>query len=178
MEQDYRRGSGLCQLLTILLDSIGNLSIRLPLTQVALFISVLTAFVVGAAEQFQRNPADISNQILLAIYNNSLPAQPNSSLDITALFQQDAASRHKAIVNNALLFCDLALSIVVSMIALFAKLWVISYSHQANSSGSPYERAMKRQEAYTGVLAWRLGQVIDSLPFLLLIAVFVLGIFI
>jgi len=143
------------------------------LTQVALFISVLTAFVVVAAPQFDRNPVDISNQLLLAIVNHE-----NTSLSIKDLSQPDHKERHKAVVDNALLFGDLALSIVVSMIALFSKLWVINYSHQVNSSGSPYERAMKRQEAYSGVLAWRLGEIIDALPFLLLIAVFVLGIFI
>jgi hypothetical protein len=146
-----------------------------------LFISVLTAFVVGTAQQFQRNPADISNQLLLGIYKNQLAVLQKSSPDIintTALFQPDPADHHKAVVYNSLLFGDLALSIVVSMIALFAKLWVINYNHQVNSSGSPYERAMKRQDAYNGVLAWKLGQIIDSLPFLLLIGVFMLGIYI
>jgi len=115
------------------------------------------------------------------MYKNQLAALQNSSPDIidtAALFQQDPAGHHKAVVHNALLFGDLALSIIVSMIALFAKLWVISYNHQVNSSGSPYERAMKRQEAYSGVLAWRLVPIIGSLPFLLLIAVFMFGMFI
>jgi len=147
-----------------------------------LFIAVLTAFVVGTAQQFQPDPATISNHLLVAIYNNQLAfLQNNSTLDIidtVALFQQDPADRRKAVFYNALLFGDLALSVIVSMIALFAKLWVISYNGQVNSSGSPYERAMKRQEAYGGVLAWRLGPIIDSLPFLLLIAVFTFGIYI
>ncbi|KIM38902.1 hypothetical protein M413DRAFT_29830 [Hebeloma cylindrosporum] len=138
-----------------------NKVINVVLVYVALFISILTAFAVGTAEKFERDPADISNQLLLGIYKNQLAFLQNGT-----------------VVYNSLLFSDLALSIVVSMIALFAKLWVISYSHQANSSGSPYQRAIKRQEAYSGVLAWRLKPIIDSLPFLLLIAVFMLGIFI
>jgi len=64
------------------------------------------------------------------------------------------------------------------MIALFAKLWVINYRNQVNSSGSPYKQAMERQEAYNSVLAWRMIQIIDSLPFLLLIAVFMLGVYV
>lgn len=146
-----------------------------------MFLSVLAAFVVGTSEQLQRDPADISNQLLLAIYQNQLAYLQNTSADtinITALFQPDPTDRHNAVVYNSLLYADLAVSIVVSMIALFAKLWVISYDHEVNSSGSPYERAMKRQEAYSGVIAWRMKQIINSLPFLLLIAVFMLGVFI
>jgi Family of unknown function (DUF6535) len=47
---------------------------------------------------------------------------------------------------------------------LVAKLWLVSYTHDAFSAGSPYERAMKRQEVYNGILAWRMGAVINALP--------------
>ena len=56
-------------------------------------------------------------------------------------------------------WCSLSLSITVSVIALVAKLWLVNYSHQVFSVGSPYDRAMKRQEAYNGVLEWNLGGV-------------------
>ena len=105
----------------------------------------------------------------------------NSSLESfnrAHFFDQNHEERHEAVVYNALLFADLAVSIVVSMIALFAKIWVINYRDQVNSAGSPYKRALERQEAYNGVLAWRMIQIIDSLPFLLLIAVFMLGIYV
>ena len=128
------------------------------------------AFTVGAAQQFDANRVDISNKILLAIYNHE-----NISLSMEDLFKPDQKIGHRVVINDTLLFGNLALSIIVSMIALFSEIWVIN---QVNSSGSPYERAIKRQEAYSGVLEWRLGQIIDALPFLLLIAVFVLGIFI
>ena len=41
-------------------------------------------------------------------------------------------------------WCSLSLSITVSVIALVAKLWLVNYSHQVFSVGSPYDRAMKR----------------------------------
>ena len=59
-----------------------------------------------------------------------------------------------------------------------AKLWLVSYSHQALSVGSPYDRAMKRQEAYNGILVWNMGAVINILPLILLIAVILFGIFV
>ena len=58
---------------------------------------------------------------------------------------------------------------------LAAKLWLVSYARDAFSTGSPYERAMKRQEIYNGILAWRMGAVIHSLPVILLIALVMFG---
>ena len=59
--------------------------------------------------------------------------------------------------------------------ALAAKLWLVSYTHDAFSAGSPYDRAMKRQEEYNGFLAWRMGAVINTLPVILLIALIMFG---
>ena len=59
--------------------------------------------------------------------------------------------------------------------ALAAKLWLVSYTHDAFSAGSPYDRAMKRQEVYNGFLAWRMGAVINTLPVILLIALIMFG---
>ena len=59
-----------------------------------------------------------------------------------------------------------------------AKLWLVSYSRQAFSVGSPYDRAMKRQEAYNGLLVWNIGGVINVLPVILLIALYLFGFYI
>ena len=77
-----------------------------------------------------------------------------------------------------LLYSSLSLSITVSVIALAAKLWLVSYSRQAFSVGSPYDRAMKRQEAYNGVLLWKMGGVINMLAIMLLIAVYLFGFYV
>ena len=83
-----------------------------------------------------------------------------------------------AITQNALLYTSLSLCITVSMISLAAKLWLVSYNHQAFSVGSPYERAMKRQEAYNGILVWNLRGVINILPVILLIALLLFDIYV
>jgi len=127
--------------------------------------------------QFKRDPAEISNDLLFEIYNNQKNGS-SETLNRGDFFDQKPGEHHKAVIYNALLYADLALSIVVSMIALFSKIWVINYRDQVNSPGSQYKRALERQEAYNGVLAWRMIQIIDSLPFLLLIAVFMLGVYV
>jgi hypothetical protein len=57
-------------------------------------------------------------------------------------------------------------------------MWLVAYGHRAFSDGTLYERAMKRQEAYSGILAWKLGAVINSLPLVLLLALIMFGFFI
>jgi Family of unknown function (DUF6535) len=64
------------------------------------------------------------------------------------------------------------------MVALVAKLWLVDYRHRAfDSVGSPYERAIRRQEAYNGVLAWKMGAMIHALPVMLLVALIMFGFF-
>jgi len=100
-------------------------------------------------------------------------------INTTSLFTQNKIDYDSAVTCNFLLYIGLALCTVVSVIALAAKLWLVSYSHRAlDTVGTPYERAMKRQEAYNGVLAWKMGAVINALPLLLLIASIMFGFFV
>ena len=110
----------------------------------------------------------------LAHFNNiSIPP-----VDPTSYFNQTQAEYHAAVTQNALLYLSLSLSIIVSVIALAAKLWLVSYSRQAFSVGSPYDRAMRRQEAYYGAVLWNMGGVINILPVILLIALYLFGFYV
>ena len=145
-------------------------------------ISVLTSFITNnSTTQLKRNPADITNDLLVAIYNqtvaqsNNISITPVNPMSFFSLSQNDYDA---AVTQTALLYVSLSLSIVVSFIALAAKLWLVSYSRQAFSVGSPYDRAMKRQEAYNGVLVWNMGGVINMLPVILLIALYMFAYFV
>ena len=80
--------------------------------------------------------------------------------------------------SNTLLYPSLALAIVASMLGTSAKLWLIRYSRRVASSGTPYERAIRRQETYDGVVAWRLREIIESLPLLISMAVVLFALYI
>ena len=140
---------------------------------------MLTSFIIQTFTQFQRNPADITNDLLVAIYNQLVAQSSNSTsippVDPRSYFNQPKADYDAAVTQNAVLYTSLSLSIIVSVIALVAKLWLVSYSRQAFSVGSPYDRAMRRQEAYNGVLVWNVGGVINMLPVILLIALCLFG---
>ena len=111
-----------------------------------------------------------------------LAAQANNTpiplVDTDSLFNQDKWDQDNAVTTNALLYTSLALCIVISVIALAAKLWLVSYSDRVFSVGLPYERAMKRQEAYSGVVAWKMGAVINAMPLMLLAVLLIFGFFI
>ena len=107
--------------------------------------------------------------------NTSESIQP---VDPKSYFNQSEADYDTAVFQNALLYTGLSLSIIVSVIALVAKLWLVNYSRQAFSVGSPYDRAMKRQEAYNGLLVWNIGGVINMLPVILLIALYLFWLYI
>ena len=104
--------------------------------------------------------------------NSILPADPNF------FFQQSKSDHDAAVIQNALLYTSLSLCIIVSVISLVSKLWLVNYNHRVFSVGSPYERAMKRQEAYNGFLVWNLGGVINTLPIILLLALLLFEIYI
>lgn len=141
----------------------------------------MTSFVINTSTQLQRNPADITNDLLVAIYTQLAAQSDNVSIplvDTNAYFDQNKTDYEYALSCSVLLYSSLSLSIVVSVIALAAKLWLVSYTHDAFSAGSPYERAMKRQEVYNGIIVWRLGAVINTLPVILLIALIMFGFFV
>jgi Family of unknown function (DUF6535) len=79
---------------------------------------------------------------------------------------------------NTLIYPSLAISVIASLLAAVAKLWLIRYSRRVASSGTPYERAIRRQETYDGVVAWRLKEIIESLPILIGIAVILFALYI
>ena len=102
------------------------------------------------------DPTVTTNELLKAIYIQLQLNTGNASIPLGNFQPTDPSLPSDGIdtvTQNALLYTSLSLCITV----LAAKLWVVSYNHQIFSVGSPYERAMKRQEAYNGVLVWNLS---------------------
>ena len=82
---------------------------------------------------------------------------------------------------NSLLYPSLTIAIVASMLGTAAKFWLIRYTQTVTSSGSfgtPYERAIRRQKTYDGILAWRLKEIIESVPLLVSMAVLLFALYI
>ena len=148
--------------------------------QIALFIAVLTSFVLENAKQLARDPAEITNDILIVLFNKLSNNSSLSEIHLSDFTQLGPGLNHesKAMVSNTLLYVSLAISIVISVTTMAAKLWLIHYASWVGLPGSPYARAMRRQSAYNGVKAWKMDKLIGILPLLTLAAVFMFGLFI
>lgn len=151
-------------------------------TQVALFLSVLNTFVVDSSMNLKPDPADISNKLLNATYHMMAAHYTNTTIhlaDTTEFFTLPSEAYNTAVICNALLYTSIALCTVVSVISLAAKLWLVAYSDRTfNLVGIPYDRSVERQKAYNGVVAWKMGAVINTMPLLLLMAVIMFGFYI
>jgi hypothetical protein len=146
--------------------------------QIGLFIAVLTAFVIETRKSFESDPAEVTNEILMLIFNKLSNSSSGPETIDLATFEIKQKEFSVATIHNGLLFVSLALSIAISIIAMAAKIWLVRYIGWVREPGSEYNRAMKRQEVYTGMQRWKLHRVIDSLPLFTLVAVFLFGLFI
>jgi hypothetical protein len=90
----------------------------------------------------------------------------------------DPSQQWSAVYSNSLLYPSLAISIITALLASSAKMWLLRYSRRVASAGTPYERAIRRQETYDGALAWKLKEIIESLPILISMAVTLFGLYI
>ena len=132
-------------------------------------------FILSPANSPQPNPVGIINDILVQIYaqltnSSEPPVDPNSFFEPNQLWSADHS--------NSLLYPSLALAIIASLLGTSAKLWLIRYNRTVASSGTPNERAIRRQETYNGVVAWRLREIIESLPLLISMAVVLFALYI
>src|ERR1700728_174149 len=73
-----------------------------------------------------------------------------------------------AVSINCLLFASLGASLVAALLSVVALQWVVDYDAVITRGGSsPEDRAKRRQFRYAGVLNWKMGEIIASLPLLL-----------
>jgi hypothetical protein len=148
--------------------------------EIGLFIAVLASFIIDTQKLYSRDPTEVTNELLVHILNQLLNSSsvPQIPFDITQVKPPKQSDVHTAMILNTLLFVSLALAIVISMMAMASKLWLIRYISLVREPGSSYDRAMKRQEAFNGFKSWKFHRVINTLPLLVLLAVFLLGAFI
>ncbi|KAG8781945.1 hypothetical protein FRC12_021382 [Ceratobasidium sp. 428] len=79
-----------------------------------------------------------------------------------------------AIVINTLWFLSLMIGIIVTFVSILAKEWCHDY--MAGRTGPMHEQARKRQQRFDGLTTWRMVGLINFLPTLLHIALFLFAI--
>jgi hypothetical protein len=138
----------------------------------------LTAFCIETIRAFQPNPGDVTNQILIAIYKQTMNA--SSPIDLDKYLRLDEDTQKDVYFRNLILYSSLVFALIIAALATMARIWVIRQGRKMNTPGlgSPRSHVMKRQEMYDGSRSWKLGEFIESLPVLTLIDVVLFGLFI
>ena len=102
----------------------------------------------------------------------------STPIDLEQFLRLDDSSRNKYQFQNSVLYTSLTISILVAALAMAAKLWLVRYSREVTTSGTPYACAKRRQEVYGGLVAWKLGLCIDAMPLLTFTSVMSFALFI
>ncbi|KAG6879492.1 hypothetical protein C0992_002102 [Termitomyces sp. T32_za158] len=144
----------------------------------ALFSAVVTTFVAQTSQVLQPDNSQImlsllieTNQLLRAAGNQtSINAVPAASLN-----PESRTYNSIDVWVNGLFFTSLALSLSTALLSVLAKQWIQAYT--ANVAGSAKTRALTRHFRFEGLVKWKLGDIIESLPLILhcSVAVFLIG---
>ena len=76
---------------------------------------------------------------------------------------------------QSLLYLSLACSLFAALGAVFGKQWLVSYMSNSGGAGVE-ERGMDRQQKYDGLQKWHFHMVLEALPVLLQMSLFLFGI--
>jgi hypothetical protein len=136
--------------------------------QAGLFSAVNSAFLIVTMGGLSPGPNDETNNLLrlivILLSNNTLtPGQSNPHF----------APAPGAVRQNCFFFASLFSSLIAAAGAVLAKQW-LAYYERTGQTGPLDEQGLRRSKKYLGAERWRLQQVAESLPTLIL---FSLGLF-
>ncbi|KAG6898008.1 hypothetical protein C0992_007497 [Termitomyces sp. T32_za158] len=144
----------------------------------ALFSAVVATFVVQTFQALQPNNAQIIASLLLE--NNQLLRAAGNGTKINAVptAELGPGSRTSTLTDvwvNVLFFTSLTLSLSNALLTVLAKQWLQAYTTMV--PGGAKTRALIRHFRFQGLMKWKLGDIIESLPLILhsSVAIFLIG---
>ncbi|TFK68280.1 hypothetical protein BDN72DRAFT_858511 [Pluteus cervinus] len=129
-----------------------------------LFSATVTAF---AAESYTwlDNPADTNTDLLAQLVrlqlNNSNPSSVDFDLGLIPPFKPSES----AVRINVVWFLSLTLSLGTVLIGVLCLQWLRAF--QRRTSGPLQDRLARRQMTFDGLIAWKVPEIISSLPLIL-----------
>lgn len=143
-----------------------------------LFSAVLTTFIIQTYQMILPDPIEETNMLLKDLRSLTLilaTAELASSEKTLAPLSQGtngSAEPSNAQIQwvNGLWFTALACSLSAALVSMLAKQWLYAYTR--GISGSPRDRARKRQNRFIQFRSWHVLTVINCLPLLLHAALF------
>ncbi|KAG6901404.1 hypothetical protein C0995_012361 [Termitomyces sp. Mi166 len=144
----------------------------------SLFSAVVTTFVAQTSQALQPDNAQImvsllyeNNQLLRAAGNRISPSTVPSAYPGPG----NPSYTSIDVWVNGLFFTSLALSLSTALLTVLAKQWIQAYT--AFVPGDAKTRALIRHFRFQGLMRWKLGDIIESLPLILhgSVALFLIG---
>lgn len=139
--------------------------------QAGLFSAVTSAFIIQFDSQLQPN----QNNETAALLRVLIHKVDNTAFgdDVPTLPQWTGPP--PAIVHvQTILFASLATSLFAAFLAMLGKQWLTRYA-STHVRGSDIEHSQSRQRKLDGIVIWYFDYVIESLPWMLQVALFLLG---
>ena len=131
-----------------------------------------SAFIIEVNSQLRPDPNEESAALLrVLIYKTD-----NTTFgdDVPTLPPRWTGPPHTAVQVQAILYASLAASLFSAFLAMLGKQWLNRYM-STNMRGTAIERSQNRQQKLNGIITWYFHYVMESLPMMLQVALFLLG---
>ncbi|KNZ72017.1 Putative ankyrin repeat protein [Termitomyces sp. J132] len=145
----------------------------------SLFSAVVTTFVAQTSQALQSD--NTQNLVSILLETNQLLRAAGNSTNLNAVPPAALGCGRPTDIStvdqwvNGLFFTSLTLSLSTALLTVLAQQWIQVYTSAV--SGGARTRALIRHFRFQGLVKWRLGDVIESLPIILhtSVAIFLVG---
>ncbi|KAL1702526.1 hypothetical protein EV121DRAFT_173308, partial [Schizophyllum commune] len=141
-----------------------------------LFSSAVTAFSIDAYKWIQDDPNERTARLLTQLI--AVTASQNGLAPPETIEEGPSISGSVAIRLNAYWFLSLILALSSAVVGILCKQWLRRYERDLSRTRDVPEALGVRQMKYEGIIEWKIGAIVSSVPILLLCALvlFLVGI--
>ncbi|KAI0045739.1 hypothetical protein FA95DRAFT_1455952, partial [Auriscalpium vulgare] len=139
-----------------------------------LFSAIVAAFLIESYKTLNQDPADATVLLLSQIYQQ-LSANANGTTILPSpppANQVNFRASNASVAVNVCWFLSLVFSISCALAATLVQQWSRKYLQTTQLRSSPHTRARIRAYLHEGILSFRMSTVVDTIPLLLHISVF------
>jgi hypothetical protein len=132
--------------------------------QAGLFSAVTSAFIVDIQQELRPDYNQMSFTVLTMLFNatTGLPHQLNIPVQ--------SAPNPSAVQVQSIMFASLASALLAAFLAMLGKQWL-----NLHGEGSLIDRSRHREIRTRGMIAWRFKIIMECLPFVMQLSLFLLG---
>ncbi|KAH9007413.1 hypothetical protein EDB83DRAFT_2302232, partial [Lactarius deliciosus] len=138
-----------------------------------LFSSTVASLIAVSYPNLQQDPNTTTENLLAQISRQLSSAFPNGTSPAASPPTQDPFSPSATVVFiNSVWFLSLVLSLTCALIATLLQQWARRYLQMIQRNHAPHDRAHIREYFYRGALKFHIFGLVETLPLLLLVSVF------